>query len=676
MPEFGFDDWIDAQLRNVPLPPNLRERLTEARAGATVDDEQIAVALRDVPVPAGLESRLRRIARRGGQPPFWRQVGLAASVFVAIGLAGAGYLGLISGGFSTGTQPGQLAHSVRPDSAQPPASLAQPRPSTPRPSELASRHTPANSIAAPAQQPELVRPAAIVPAPTDRLAASNVPQVVPVAMPQRAALGSSDALDRLPDLEVFNVARPRGVAPPMVRGYDLLFQLRHGEHPYVSPAAHQQLAVSRLPLWLDTSSFDAAVASVKAGRLPAGDEVRVEDFLAAQDYTLPDAPGAGLALHMAGSRSPLATNTPPTGGEELRLLQLAVQSSSFKAHEHAPNWLIVAVDTSAEMRAGARIDGVRRALTQLAGRLSPRDRVTLLQFSDQPSVLAENCSPAQLVELASSKALAEPSGAANLPAGIEAAWNIARNTATLNPRHVVIISSDRGNLDAAALTTSARQLSQLADMNIPWRVVRVAADENDAQFNGLAEQGRGKVLPAQTSAEIYELLHEALTGWPATVADDVSVKVSFNPQRVASYRLLGHEATTLTGTAADPFTVDLGPDQTAVGMYEVLLKPGQGEQIGTVEITWRHPPTGQNARILKPITRTQLNGSFFQGPAWFQEGVIAAKTAESLRGSYYTSATRPQAQVLDLATKVDPAIARQPDFKQLLELLSAADRLR
>src|SRR5690606_1139174 len=98
------------------------------------------------------------------------------------------------------------------------------------------------------------------------------------------ALGSSGQIERLPDLEVLEPPVARGISAPRVRGYDLLFQLRQGEHPFVLPAANKALEVSQAPFTFRTASYDRAAASIAAGRLPAKDEVRVEDFLAAQQY--------------------------------------------------------------------------------------------------------------------------------------------------------------------------------------------------------------------------------------------------------------------------------------------------------------------------------------------------------------------------------------------------------
>jgi Ca-activated chloride channel family protein len=439
------------------------------------------------------------------------------------------------------------------------------------------------------------------------------------------------------------------------------------------------LATTRMPFAFRTASYDLARAAVGAGQRPQPDEIRVEEFLAAQDYALPKAPAGGLALHVAGSESPWSGGNPRAARH---LVQLVVQAASFDHATRYPNRLIVAVDASSQMRRDARMDAVRRALLKLADHMNDRDRVTLVRFAEQPVVLAKNATARQLTGLVASGGLSNPTGAANMAGAIHAAWETARDTTTLEPRQVVVLSGDRGNFDAAALARSVEQLRELADMNIPWRVVRLAAHEKDAHWPQLAETARGKVASARSPAEVYDALLEALVNSPTVVAQDVSLTVTFNPKVVSGYRLIGHEARTLTGLSTEPVTIDLRADQTPLCLYEITLQPAMenktnpNEAACAVDIHWRHPPTNQPLRIARPILRKQVSGSFSQGPAWFQEAAIAAKAAEVLRGSYYAPTSRGLGQVLDVAKEVDPHLAAEPDFQQLVDLLKKVEKLR
>ena len=154
------------------------------------------------------------------------------------------------------------------------------------------------------------------------------------------------------------------------------------------------------------------------------------------------------------------------------------------------------------------------------------------------------------------------------------------------------------------------------------------------------------------------------------------MRITFNPKRVNSYRMLGHEAATLTGEAGDPLRVTLSAEQVATCMYELWLKPSGKGDLGSVEVVWRDPKTGKPGRMVRPLGDGQLASSFAEAPAWLQQGVVAARAAEFLRGSYYLPNSRRLDQLLDLTREVDAATAKVPEFRALMHLIEDSARLR
>jgi hypothetical protein len=118
-------------------------------------------------------------------------------------------------------------------------------------------------------------------------------------------------------------------------------------------------------------------------------------------------------------------------------------------------------------------------------------------------------------------------------------------------------------------------------------------------------------------------------------------------------------------------------------MYELALNPPEQTKkgpapvnLGTVEVTWRHPTTGQPQRRVLQLGPERLSPSFTAAPAWLQQGVIAARAAESLKGSYFANGTRRISQILEYAQQVQPQAAQTPEFRELVRLIQQADRLR
>ena len=120
--------------------------------------------------------------------------------------------------------------------------------------------------------------------------------------------------------------------------------------------------------------------------------MRIEDFLAAQGDHYPPvsnspvskSPGENkLVIRVAAGPSPL-------GEPGLRLLQVGVQAGRSAECRRAATDLTIAVDTSASMRHGRRLEMVRRGHPPAGERADARRPLTLIGFSDDAELLADH----------------------------------------------------------------------------------------------------------------------------------------------------------------------------------------------------------------------------------------------------------------------------------------------
>ena len=680
MPNFGFDDWIDAQLRKVPVPPELLARLADTTAesqtvvpppiaaDSTCGDPQLDLLLRDVPVPSYLESRLLRIGRQPRPRAVWRRFGLAASVLVAVGLGAAGYLGLQSGVFGPG--PERVANQKPRPTATPDVhklvATKSTRQAKATPLAEQARLAAAANTAAHPQEPAPIPEEWITPANlAERFGQFEGWLADALATRRRslAAFGAGGHFERLPALDAMEMPVPRGLAPPLVHGYDMLFHLKHGEHPFVSPAAQKELMSTAVPLTFDTTSYDLALRSLAGGAMPPADEIQIEEFLAGQRFAMRAPQPGELILQTATCPSPF-------GEKGLYMMEVALQIGPARSVAHPPTRLVVAVDTSSAMNAKARWEMVLRSLEKISHQMAPADRVTLVGFAELPQMLAENLKAEQLRALANSGELARPAGSSNLSAAIASVCELIHALPSGEVRRIIFLTAgSRQPLDDAVLATASGSLAELAAIpQVSWQIASVGGPV-DPQWSTLAERGRGEIGAAATPAELQRLLVTRLTGHALTVASRAKLKMTFNPRIVTGYRLMGHAATTLTGGSNAPLEIDLDTDQNVANLFEVFIKPDGGDQIAAAEFTWHDPQGGQSRRAVRVVERRQLAASFSKAPGWLQHGIVAAKTAEALRGGFFAPSPHPQTQILAIAGDVDPRVAESPDFQALLALL-------
>jgi len=159
----------------------------------------------------------------------------------------------------------------------------------------------------------------------------------------------------------------------------------------------------------------------------------------------------------------------------------------------------------------------------------------------------------------------------------------------------------------------------------------------------------------------------------------VQLSVTFNPQAVLSYRLLGHESEVTAGRPLEIPQTDFHAGQTATALYEIQLKPGGSKDVANVELIWQEPEGEWSQLIYRHVKRKQFASSLAKAPLSLQEAILVAQAAEVLRKSPFARGqdkSRSFGWVLQLAGQVDERLYERPTFVEFIELLRRAEGAR
>ncbi len=704
MARHDSDHLLDSQLRDVPLPDGLIARVRDlgswsdeqldeqlrrvsVRAGLVGDiqqrvaDEQVDQTLRNVELPWGLLTRLRIIAQVRRRSQFGR-LAIAASLML---LVGGAYFSALSA----------ILASMRPVEHRDTMVVIYDGPIEIEASDTSVSFAEVEQIDVPDPEP-IYAVASTAPVENVRLvnldyqlARGPAGQFIaavqsglhvgdniwllrwgPLGAPHRAD-------DELPELETTLLPVSRGVPPPLVRAYDRRFLLLHGVHPQVFPDLDQSLRVSPAPLSTSTASYDLTVRRAFEQRLPASEEIRVEDFLAAMDYQFPLPQSGRLGIRTAAGPSVFSR---PQGAQGGGLLQIGVQAGDLPARKLPATHVTVALDVSSSMRWGGRLEMTQRALRQLFDHLGPRDRLSLVVFNEEIVQMVENAGREHADQVLAGIDALHAGGGTNISAGLQQAVSVAVDGTTdaRLARRLVLITDGRAVMPEQTATQLCELLAMAAGAGLRMTVLDLGDQQtSDPMLAQLAAAGQGSVRPAQTAEQIRWSLVETLTGQSPIVAADAHVAVTFNPQAVAAYRLFGHEATTLTDLTIATVETDLRCREAASAMYEVWLKPNSEDDVAVAEVTWRDPSTGEIMRVRQRISRLQFAPSWSESPLSLQMAALAAETAEILRQSPFTTAkSRSLQAVLEMADQVNWQLADRPDFQRFLSLVEQLEGVR
>lgn len=672
------DDWLDRQLNNVSVPTGLQSRLAAITEPSDDDlDEQIV----QVQVPPGLTMRLMGIPHQVTQQHRWMQrrwqstLAAAATLLMIVGTYAAAMVSLVAVAYGAPTQ-SRIQFSVR--------LLSQPREEVPepfaQPEWLQAEEFPTDiPYEIPDSLPQVVlRPVEQAPpAPpqwywSERHKFGWQQRVMPESWQKVTPLlvyADHKKFDQVGDLLEVPRELRRGMRPPLARGFDSLFLLKYKQHPVVFLGqAAPELRHWQLPLSSDTYTYFLLKSSLDRGELPPPRQVRTEDFLARLDHGLEQPLDEDLALTLRPGYSYFGAPQMP------HLLQIGVQ-----AREKAPMLrpacrLTVLVDCSQSMERGGRMEMVQSALGELLQSLAPGDQISLIRFQRDAKVLAENATADDVELLQEMLASLRPAGSTNLAAGLQAAYLVANDypgDAALRHR-VVLLTDGRYRLREGVL---GQLLAAVEEAHTQEQISLSVIDLHDSQqadpcLSQLVHAGGGKAWHAESQAKLTAVLRQLLTGQSQRMAEDVRLKLHLNPQAVAAFRIMGHEASDGTLQGAE-LQVPLDAGQQASVLLELRLLPESDDPVAWAEIIWRDPFSGIERTVIKKLSREQFPDSWRHSSVFTQRAAVAAEMAEILRESVFARESSLE-HVLRVAESLPAETIGYQAFQDLVEVLQQA----
>jgi hypothetical protein len=683
-PDANPDSWLDAELRNVSVPAGLLERL---RQGVALRDDELEAALRDVPIPAGLYRKLTGITDVTVRLRRFVQMASAALLIIGIGLSyGGAIVGLVTTALMTTRRQSEpvleVAIRLPSDTASVPVDL--------------EGLTPAADGESGAELPIPVASVPAVPSPASwkgldsplRDMAMRFASVDPMldrylaAWPEDALLAPS--LYDMPELKRVPGLVRQGVKMPMVSGVDPSFLTLYRVHPFLAPASHPQLNTSEVPLGVDASSLELTKRFLEDGELPPHDVLRTEEFLAAVDYGFPEPKQAPLGLQAAGAVSPFR-------GPGLFVVQFGVQARDVARLPRNPVRLILVVDVSASMRWGGRLEMVRKAIDRLVSHIDPEDRISIVKFSENAYVLAEDVGQSEVQLLRRAIGELTPRSSTNLAAGLRRAYAMAQQVSRNEdkPTKIVLLSDGLAGLDRVTVDRIEQRLIEAAAQGVALHVVDLAQDPGSSLLDPIlkrfGEAGAGSVHRSESTNQVYWALLEVLSGQPQLVASSVRLRVKFNPRCVAGYRLVGHEALVFAGLKPASLTTDFYTGQQATALYEVVLRQKPEREVAVGELMWTDPATSEQQTSVTTLRRGQLSKTFSEAASPVQVAAVVAETAEVLRDTPEVlllpngrSIVRPRlgrlslAYALETGRHLDSSLAQNESYVHFLSVIQQA----
>ncbi|MBR3630751.1 MAG: von Willebrand factor type A domain-containing protein [Oscillospiraceae bacterium] len=326
---------------------------------------------------------------------------------------------------------------------------------------------------------------------------------------------------------------------------------------------------------VDTASYSNVRRMLRSGQeIPSG-AVRIEEMINYFHYSYP-APTDGAPLSVTTEMYDCPWNP------DNQLFLVGLQAEEIDMAGRQPMNLVFLIDVSGSMYCADKLPLVQNAINMLAPELNEHDRISIVTYAGQESVVLEGCSGADQNAITDAINSLEAGGATAGEAGIRKAYEIAEKNFIEGGNNRVMLATD-GDLNVGISTPE--ELKKLVEEKRRSGVFLSVlgfgqGNIKDDNMETLADNGNGAYAYIDSELEARKVLVQEMGGTLYTVAKDVKLQVGFDPEMVESYRLIGYENRLLADEDFANDQVDageIGSGHSVTALYELVLT-GQGKQ--------------------------------------------------------------------------------------------------
>jgi Ca-activated chloride channel homolog len=444
---------------------------------------------------------------------------------------------------------------------------------------------------------------------------------------------------------------------------DMFFQ-HQGTNPFV---ATEQDPLSTFGLDVDTASYTVARNYITRGELPPASAVRVEEFVNAlpADYAPPR--NEVFAIHVEAAPSPFRRG--------YHLLRVGLKARVVRAHERKRANLTFVIDVSGSMAMENRLGLVQRSLRLLVDRLDDRDRIGIVVYGTSGRVVLDPTPASDRRSILRAIDSLRSEGSTNLEEGLDLGYRMAVDEADPAANNRVVLCTDGvANNGVTDATTLLKRIHARAQKRVFLTALGFGmGNYNDALLQRLADEGDGQYAYIDDDREAERFFLRDLSGVLEVVARDAKAQVQFDPAAVASYRLLGYEKRDVADEDFRNDDVDggeIGAGHAVTVLYELKLRDA-GRRLGTVNVRFIDPESGDAHELARDVEDSDVRGSFEAASPGFRVAAVMARFAEHLRQSYWLKGESLE-DVLAVAERLPARAFRDTDSADVLDLMRQA----
>lgn len=314
-----------------------------------------------------------------------------------------------------------------------------------------------------------------------------------------------------------------------------------------------------------------------------------------------------------------------------KLLRLGIKGKELTAGEMPRANFVFLVDVSGSMYSSDKLDLLKKGLTELLYQMDPDDRISLITYSGEVKKLLDSTPvrEADKIKNAISKLFASGSTAGGEALKMAYEEALANYDPKCNNR--VIMGTD-GDFNVGVTSTDAlvEMVESYARKGIYMTCLGFGfGNLNDAMMEKVSNSGNGTYHYIDCEDEMMKVFVHERSQF-VSVANDAKCQVSFNPDVVSEYRLIGYENRVMNKEDFEDDKKDageIGAGQTITALYEVVLNEDthdSGQTFATFDFRYKKSLDGASIPLQVKLTTDQIfNKNARSDEFYFAAGVAA-----------------------------------------------------
>jgi len=451
--------------------------------------------------------------------------------------------------------------------------------------------------------------------------------------------------------------------------------------------------VSTFSIDVDTASYAYVRRTLKNGRLPQPDAVRVEEMINYFDYAYAGPSSADVPFTQTISVYPTPWNA------DTKLMHIGIKGYVPDV-EDTPANLVFLIDTSGSMSDADKLPLLKRSFALLIDQMDKSDTIAIVTYAGSAGTVLSPTPASEKHRILDALERLDAGGSTAGSAGIEQAYRLAETMKSEDSNARVILATDGDfNVGISDPEELKAFINRKREAGVSLSVLGFGVGNyNDALMQALAQNGNGNAFYIDSFSEARKVLVAQLQGNLTTIAQDVKIQVEFNPAIVSEYRLVGYETRALNREDFNNDKVDagdIGAGHTVTAIYEITPVGSDAERIsplryagdqvettqmstneyGFLKLRYKLPGETRSRLIEQAVLVKDTVGDNAQLPDDLRFGAAVAAFGQKLRGGDYADAM-DYADIRILANGARGADAHgyRAEFLSLVELAASLDR--